>query len=663
MQLDTTHSVDDELLDALLDHFTINPAADLSVVMVQVDQLRAVQSSGVKREQRQTEQQQQRAADLQRRWADVTHAAQPHDDHNAAVDALTTDTERFFQRLVSSADQGKTRNGWRALSAADLTPPSYAPDVVTSTLSPLLAHLTSSSTAGSGEKEGNSDENSSKEASWRLRRAYLRLLPLTFCAAVPQSFTALDVAAQGTSEAHVVAWYRRYTTDPNLRQLLSPYVSETVDPLAKELRYHFRPGRETAVLHEPQHFFSFLFDCVERQQRTHQEAWASVVLSQQAPPLTSSSATSPPPPTALLHLLRCVGELALCAAAVVAFQRCYGWHPHSSLWRCTDYVVVTVNAMLDFVARVEGRLCSDAVALLLGHLLVEEVMLTYADAGVTMAAVALQNGPSRLWRRSFLTDAAPQPRFPLYTSSLHMVLALEALLRRLLSTLFLVEPAYAALMWRKTVEPALSHFFEVAEAEATATLDGAAGEDEARAASISTWETVLALQWCVASVQVVATAAEDWLGMLRESIVSSASSQQQRQQQPSSSSSSRFASDTPRPHNKDAAVALVTSDALDGLVLLRDRLARHAAEQTRALTRQLCTHKSADAALAAKLLHGLEWYLQQLETLPEGSSRYVMQAVILGVVQESLPGEQQAGLATFASYSGLPHVFRLLSSS
>ena len=244
-----------------------------------------------------------------------------------------------------------------------------------------------------------------------------------------------------------------------------------------------------------------------------------------------------------------------------------------------------------------------------------------------------------------------------------MVRALEALLRRLLSTLFLVEPADAALMWRKTVEPALSHFFEVAEAEATATLDGAAGEDEARAASISTWETVLALQWCAASVQIVATAAEDWLGMLRESIVSSASSQQQRQQQPPSSSSSRFASDTLRPHNKDAAVALVTSDALDGLVLLRDRLARHAAEQARALTRQLCTHKSADAALAAKLLHGLEWYLQQLETLPEGSSRYVMQAVILGVVQESLPEEQQAGLATFAGYSGLPHVFRLLSSS
>lgn len=97
-------------------------------------------------------------------------------------------------------------------------------------------------------------------------------------------------------------------------------------------------------------------------------------------------------------------------------------------------------------------------------------------------------------------------------------------------------------------------------------------------------------------------------------------------------------------------------------MLFRDTLARRAAEQAKALTHQLCTHRLGDAAQAAALLRELDVFLQQQEALPEGSSRHVMRAIVKGVVHDSLPREQQAELSVFASRSGLLYVVHLLAS-
>ncbi|KPA85828.1 hypothetical protein ABB37_00166 [Leptomonas pyrrhocoris] len=642
-QLDTFQPSDDALLDALLDQLTIDSDADLSVVLTRIDALHTAHTTRAKVEQRQTEQQRQRSADLQEKWADVISRMPPD---ISAVDALTSECTQYFQDLLNAADHARTRNGWRASGA--VAPAAHVPGLATRTLLPLLLHL---SQVSSTPEKGESDP--SAETTRLLRRAYLHLLPSALRAAAPPAspaVTAFDLPSPTLKETNAVAWYGRYASDPVTEQLLSPYMSVTVAPLERELRYHFCAGRETAALHEPQHFFAFLSDCVERQRSIHKDSWVDVSSLPQAP-----SSSSPTPTfvqtslASLLHLLDHLGQLAFSAAAVVAFQSCYGWQPHSPLWRSKDYVVVTINAILDFVARAEGRLCREATELLLEHLLTEEVVLSYARAGEEMANAALENGAARLWRRSFLALNAPCTPSSLYTCSLHMVRALEAFLRRLLNTLFVVESTYAALLWRKTVEPVLSHFLEVVEAHAVAALDSAEVED--RREGHSSWSTVLQLQWCVSSVQVVATAAEDWLGMLRESVTSTSSA----------AGAATSVNDREGKSSRNGSV-LATSDALDGLALFRDKLARRAAEQAKALTRQLCTHKSADSAQAASLLHSLDVFLQQLETLPEGSSRYVMQAVIQDVMHDFLPQEQQAGLAAFTSRSGLPCVTRLLAA-
>ncbi|KPI85564.1 hypothetical protein ABL78_5371 [Leptomonas seymouri] len=620
MQLENPQSSEDGLLDALLDHLTIDPSADLSSVLARVEQLRAAHNTGAKLKQRQTEQQQQHSADLRKKWADIIKTVPPDD---RAVDALSSECTQYFLGLANSADHAMTRSAWRALRA--VPPPVHAPGLATSTLLPLLSHLSQESSSS----EGGSDVNIA--AKQTLRRAYLLLLPSALRAAVPSASSTTEasrLSAQVVSETDAVAWYSQYTSSPVVRELLSPYLSVTVEPLEKELRYHFSAGRATAAIHEPQHFFSFLSECVERQQHTHRCTWMDAASSQAA-----TAAQRPSPPPSILHLLDHLGQLSLSAAAVVTFQNCYGWRPQSQQWRCREYVVVTINAILDFVARTEGRLCREALELLLKHLLVEEVALCYAHAGVEMAKAALQNGTARMWRRSFLMHNTHSVQLPLYTCSLHMVRALEAFLRRLLSTLFVVESTYAALLWHKTVEPVLSHFLRVVEAQAVEALDSAEGENHHE--GHGSWNTAWMLQWCVASVQVVATAAEDWLGMLRESVTVSSCS---------------------------PASLEPTSDALDGLALFRDQLARRAAEQAKALTRQLCTHKPGDSAKAASLLHSLNVFLQQMEMLPVGPSRYVMQAVIQGVLLECLSREQQDGLAAFASRSGLSYVARLLPS-
>ncbi|CAG9574033.1 conserved hypothetical protein [Leishmania major strain Friedlin] len=606
---------EDSFLDAILDELTVNPYSDLPTVLARVERAQTAESNVERMRQRTAEQQEERAARLRNEWASATQhlspASRAESQHSLSLEALTASSSAYLDSLARAAD-GEPVASLRGAPGTLGPPPLCAPaKLAAEALSPLTSALSLS-------------DFRDEHASSVLRSAYVRLLPYILAVAAPPatrstslalatSSTTLAVAAGGGS-ASVLPWYAVHTDDSAVRELLSPYMSSVVGPLEKELRFHFNAGCDTAAVHEPQHFFSFLIECFQRQQRIVSAQWAA------SRPQDSES-------EAALRLLESVGQIVLSATAVVVFQECYGWRPDSALSRHKEYVVVTVNAVLDFVASAEGRLCRDSVQLLVEHLLAEEVLQLYAQCGAEMAVAALRDGAARLWRRSFLMEGAGHASFPLYTCSLHLVRSLEAFQRRLLNSLLLLRGSWAELVWRRCVEPALVAFLGTVEKEALPAVADAAA---------ASWESVLSLQWCVASAQVVAAAAEDWLGMLRESCAATAST--------ASSPSS-----------------LSKSETLDALMLFRDQLARRSAEHAQLLTRQLCTPQPGDAAQAARLLHGAEELLRLMGELPDSTSApYVVQDLMQGVLQKNLSPEHKAELLSYTKRCGLQRFTQLL---
>ncbi|KAG5479700.1 hypothetical protein CUR178_03463 [Leishmania enriettii] len=604
-------------LDAILDELTVNPYRDLPTVLARVELAQTAESNVELMKQREAEQKEERASRLRDEWASVTEhpsaASRAGLQRFASLETLTKRTSAFLESLVYTADcegvasrRGASKTLGRLLSS-ELT------KLAAEALSPLTSALSCS----------HLDDD---HAVSLLRSAYIRLLPYILAVAAPlatsptttlslaTSATTVALTACGGSES-ALPWYAAHTSDTAVRDLLSPYMSSAVEPLERELRFHFSAGCDTAVVHEPQHFFSFLTECFQRQQRIAAEQWAT-------------STSQDREGEAALRLVESLSQLVLSATAVVVFQECYNWRPYSALLRHKEYVVVVVNAVLDFAASAEGHICRDAVQLLVGHLLAVEVLRLYAQCGADMAVSALHDGTARLWRRSFLMEGTSRTLFPLYTCSLHFVRSLEAFQRRLHNSLLLLRGFWAELVWRISVETALSMFLDIVEKQSLLAMSDAAE---------ASWESVLSLLWYVASVQVVTAAAEDWLGMLRESCAAMAST--------ASSPSS-----------------LSNPEPLDALMLFRDHLARRSAEQAQLLTRQLCTHQPGDAAQAARLLHGAEEFLKRMGELPDGTStRYIVQSLMQGVLQKDLSPEHKAELLSYAKLCGLPHFAQLLA--
>ncbi|KAG5505039.1 hypothetical protein JKF63_04486 [Porcisia hertigi] len=613
--LHTFFSHEDSFLDAILDELTVNPYTDLPTALARVEHVQTAESKVERVEQRKAELQEERAARLRCEWASVTNDRCDTSKNGlqscASLDALTTRSSAYLDSLVCATNREVFTSSRSALgisgSPASLTSFKLAAEA----LSPLISAL-------SRPPDGDDHVTSA------LRSAYVRLLPYILAVAPPpatpsttpscpvSSATTVAGAACGGPES-VQLWYALHTGDSSVRALLSPYMNSVVGPLERELRFHFSVGRETAVVHEPQHFFAFLIDCYQRQQSITREQWATSTLDDSAS-------------DAALRLLQWVSQVVLSATAVVVFQDCYGWRPSSPLLRHKDYVVVTVNAVLDFVASAEGRVCRGAVQLLAGHMLWKEVLQLYAECGADMAVAALRDGTVRLWRRSFLMEGASRASFPLYTRSLSLVRSLEAFQRRLLNSLLVLRGSWAEVVWRSAVEPTLSVFLSIMEQQGAPALSDAAAVS---------WDSVLSLQWCVASVQVVAAAAEDWFGMLRESCAATAST-----------------ASSPSPSQ---------SEPLDALMLFRDQLARCSAERAQHLIRQICTHHPGYAAQAARLLHGAEEFLQHLERLPDGASTgYILQDVMQNTLQKGLSLEHRDELLAYANKCGLRHFAQLL---
>ncbi|KAG5501759.1 hypothetical protein JIQ42_05614 [Leishmania sp. Namibia] len=604
-------------LDAILDELTVNPYRDLPTVLARVELAQTAESNVELMKQRKAEQQEERASRLRDEWASATEhpsaVSRAGLQRFALLETLTRGTSAFLESLVYTADcegvaslRGASKTLGRPLSSA---PTKLAAEA----LSPLTLALSCS----------HLDDH----AVSLLRSAYIRLLPYILAVAAPlatsptttsslaTSATTVALTACGGSES-ALPWYAVHTSDTAVRDLLSPYMSSAVGPLERELRFHFSAGCDTAVVHEPQHFFSFLTECFQRQQRIAAEQWATCTLQDREG-------------EAALRLVASLSQLVLSATAVVVFQECYNWRPYSALVRHKEYVVVVVNAVLDFAASAEGHLCRDAVQLLVGHLLAVEVLRLYAQCGADMAVSALRDGTARLWRRSFLMEGTSRALFPFYTCSLHFVRSLDAFQRRLLNSLLLLRGFWAELVWRISVETALSMFLDIVEKQSLLAMSDAAE---------ASWESVLSLLWYVASVQVVTAAAEDWLGMLRESCAAM-----------TSTASSPSSLSNPEP--------------FDALMLFRDQLARRSVEQAQLLTRKLCTHQPGDAAQAARLLHGAEEFLKCMGALPDGAStRYIVQALMQGVLQKDLSPEHKAELLSYAKRCGLPHFAQLLAS-
>ncbi|GET88638.1 hypothetical protein, conserved [Leishmania tarentolae] len=602
-------------LDAILDELTVNPYSDLPTVLAQVERTQTAESNVERMKQRKAEQQEEHAARLRSEWASAIRNQSPapraDSQHSVSLEVLTASSSAYLHSLARAADH-ELITSLRGAPITSVLPSLCVPTrLAAEALSPLTSALSFS----------HVDDD---HASSVLRRTYVYLLPYILAVAAPlpthstsfslsNSSATVAAAANGGSES-VLPWYAAYISDSAIRELLSPYISSVVGPLEKELRFHFKAGCDTASVHEPQHFFSFLIECFQRQQRIASEQWTE-------PRLQDSESD------AALRLLESVSQVVLSATAVVVFQECYGWQPYSTLMRHKEYVVVIVNAVLDFVASAEGRFCRDAVQLLVEHLLAEEVLQLYAQCGADMAVAALHDGVVRLWRRSLLMEGVGRASFPLHTCTLHMVRSLEAFQRRLLNSLLLLRGSWAELVWRRSVEPALLAFLGIVEKQ---TLPAVADP------ATDSWESVLYLQWCVASVQVVTAAAEDWLGMLRESFAATASS--------ASSPSS-----------------LSRSEALDALMLFRDQLARRSAEQAQLLTRKICTPYPGDAAQAARLLHGAEEFFKILEELPDGTSApYTVQDLVQDVLQRNLSLEHKAELLSYTKRCGMQRFAQLL---
>lgn len=585
---------EDAFLDAVVDAFTAAPTAALPAVLAAVSRAEAAHTTGARAEQRRATQQRAGAAQLRGEWAAAVAAAASHTASPTPVpplDALISKSAVYLETLTAgAADRGDAPHASPPLQTVP-TPPQLAAEA----LAPLTAALTHPHSARDGAVRT------------LLQHAYVHLLPSllhTAAAASPlQLYALLRHPSGAAAAAPAVA---------AVPSLLAPYRAATSAPLERELRFHFAAGRATAAVHEPQHFFAFLQTCLEGRLRTAASEWAA-------------AAAPSSPAEASLRLLRSVSEIEVCATAAAVFVECYGWRPGSPLLRLREYVLVTVNAVLDFVVAVEGRVHHEAVQLLCDHLLPESVLEAFAESGAAVAAAALHDGATRLWRRAFLVEGTGRAAFPLYACSLHVVRALEAFTRRLLPSLLPVRATAGALVWSRTVKPSLSAFLSAAEA----AVPPSTGDDAAAAS----WHDVLTLQWCVACAQVVAAAAEDWLGTLREGAA-------------------------PAPASPAAG-----SDALDGLVLFRDALVRRAADQAKRLTRRLCTRRAGHGAQAALLLREAEDAFGGMEALPEGTpTLYVVPDVVRGVLGSDLTAEQRAEMLSYARRAGLPRVAALLAA-
>lgn len=398
--------------------------------------------------------------------------------------------------------------------------------------------------------------------------AYGRLLPQALAVAAQEATGVGAALVEGLSSdrgtaaereerrAALYLWlWRQSALNPGylerrnevVRDLLAPYVATVVQPLEKQLRFHFQPGSDTAKKHEPQHFFSFLAELLTtRLREAHMAAvGAAATIAGQAGP-------------AALSLLT-FGQVALCATATVTFQETYQWTTTSPSLTATVFTVHVLNSLFDFVAAHEAHVAREALVLVVRHIAFRSAVDVFLDAAAATAAEAFASAPRVLWRRVLLCEAARGPHKDglmtvpragvLFTRTVRLVRCLESLVRRLSGTLLLADPqTWRAAVWARPVAASLGTFLDAVQDALLASEGDIEGEQG--------WVLLCLRFEMMESLHLVAAAAEDWLGLLL--------------------------GDGPA-----TPAARVSAEALDELILLRDRTVRSAAATSRRLLSSL----------------------------------------------------------------------------
>ncbi|RNF00845.1 uncharacterized protein Tco025E_08725 [Trypanosoma conorhini] len=288
----------------------------------------------------------------------------------------------------------------------------------------------------------------------------------------------LRVHLFGATEKESVMWLRRYDWSTELDELLRPFLRAEVEPLAKELSFHFKPGKKTARREEPQHFFSFLLQLYERYSLdTRAHGWVS-------PKLEAQDSVS----------LRALGGVSLASIAVAVFRGVYGWYEGSKFLVARDFTVHGVNSFVDFLDRVGGTLHGGAQLLLAESILFPSVFRVFLETARLAAERAFTTGARALWRQEFLA-MEPLRAFTAVCGARHMLRCLEAVVRRL-TVVFSLIPAYAVSLWERTVTPCLSTFVRGLEATSES--------------SKSTVDAVAVSLEVLVCVQAMYSAAEEW---------------------------------------------------------------------------------------------------------------------------------------------------------
>lgn len=621
-------------LDALVDAITTYPQAHLSSLLQDMRARSLADAAVEPSEEVEVKWQHQAAHHLQTRWKAALSSSSASLSSSATLASLTAETQSFLHQFVDTMElrpapyrllnEKSTRdeNGKENEEEEGLM------KLILQVVTPLLDHLL------------QAIDSPPSPQTRQLREFYGQLVPVVLQTMAQTGSLPLSMSRSST----LYAWLGEMASNVYLQQLLHPYIEVVVLPLEKELGYHFRAGRETAELHEPQHFFCYLANQFQRLRAATLEGWLVAV-----PDVLEESSSS----AAAISLLT-LGQSILASTAAAIFRECYGWWPHTPLLKSQEYVVVVVNALLDCLQQAEGPVCKAALRLLAQHMLHDGVLAMYMKAASGVAITAFENGPAFFWRRSFLDlSASASPPRPLYLGSLHMVRAIEAFLRRLGSTLLLIGPVDVSqhhsashpvcMLWKWTIEPALSAFLVKTKSEID-HIHGAAPGEEAD----GHWSSVLALQECVLSLHTVVNAAEDWLNILQDML-------NDRQEL------GEEANDRADGSDEASHSILLYSDALDELTLLRDQMSRRSVELSKHFIKQICAARLGRCVVAQQLLYSLEECLVALNQFPDGSSRYTLLSTMSTAFRAALPPENLAALSAHVEKCRLPQLAKLLS--
>ncbi|CCW62007.1 unnamed protein product [Phytomonas sp. EM1] len=388
------------------------------------------------------------------------------------------------------------------------------------------------------------------------------------------------------------------------REIVAPFLWGFIEPLEKELVFHFHSGLETAQRSEPQHFFTFLLDLLHRLDKSGAISTAS-----------SSEGRS------RINLLD-FGQLRLALTAVVILSETYQWNPAIASFlsdASSAYIVHFINSFFDFVEQAKGSVYSQTLEFLSAYVLADRAMRVYTDSCNLIVERAFKRGAAALWRRTFLSSGIEA--LPFYLNTVHFVRCADAITRRLCSTVLHVDPVRGGKIVREFVESSIGTCVAFTEEHVSPWFEGVTDDDV-------NWDHVLRIQEVVLSLCSVMTAAEVWLDMLKDGATKGP-------QEPLVSCSANAPFET-----------------LGELAAHRNQLIRMSTVVSGQLVKLMCRSSEAVQPSIGDY-EDLERLLGYLHHIPDGFSLLALEAAIKEQFEESLTIEKRESLQHYLSASGL----------